>query len=166
MRRLVSVPSGGINEAKKRLIALIGLAEPSAHVYGNWRLAMEDLYSPKTGMKLPVVTVRISPARITTPTYGRLIPESGDMGAYSFSAHCFTSACTASGEERYKHAHDLADRIVKYLSMQNWNSAQHIDHPIADVYDMQPRESEPERGSKKEICRVIIEGVMLVKRKD
>lgn len=162
---MASIPTGGLNETKKRLVALIGEAEPSAHVFGDWRPAMENLYSPKTGIKLPIVTVRISPARVVPSTYGRLIPESGDMGFYSFSAHCFASACTTSGEERYKNAHELADRIMKYLSTQNWGSETNLEYPIADVFDMQGRESEPEKGSK-QICRVIIEGVMLVKRKD
>lgn len=147
-------------------MTLIGEAEPLAHVFGNWREEIYDVYGPKTGNKLPAITVRISPMRVVTATYGRLIPEAGDMGVCSFSAHCFASACTSVGEERYKYAQELADRIMKHLSKQNWNDATNINYPIADVYDLQARESEPERGSKKQICRVIIEGSVLVKRKD
>jgi len=162
---MTSVPSGGIDETKKRLMALIEEAEPSAHAFGDWRLAMESIYGPVTGLKLPTVTVRISPANIADMVYSRRIPESGDMGLYSFSAHCFTSACTASGEEDYKHAHDLADRIMTHLATRDWASAPHTSYGIVDVFDLNARESEPAKGSRK-ICRVIIEGTMLVKRVD
>lgn len=160
------VPTGGISETKKRLLALIELAEPAAHAFGDWRLAMESIYGPVSGSKLPVVTVRISPARIVDAVYGRRIPESGDYGVYTFSAYCFTSACTASGEEKYKHAHDLADRIKTYLSSQTWEQDPHSAYEICDVYNMTARESEPKQSSKRKICRVIVEGMMLVKRRD
>jgi len=111
------------------------------------------------------VTVRISPANIADMVYSRRIPESGDMGLYSFSAHCFASACTASGEEDYKHAHDLADRIMTHLQTRNWAVAPHTSYGIVDIFNMSARESEPAKGSRK-ICRVIIEGVMLIKRID
>jgi len=160
-----SIPTGGINATKSRLLELIELAEPASHTFGDWRIAMENLYSPRTGMKLPVVTVRIKPASIWDRVYGRRIPESGDMGIYSFTAHCFTSACTVSGQEKYKHAHDLADRIMTYLATQKWESATHIAYPIVDVFGMTARESEPKQGARR-ICRVIVEGMMMVKRKD
>jgi hypothetical protein len=162
---MTGVLSGGIDETKKRLMTLIEEAEPLAHTFGNWRLAMENLYGPVTGLKLPVVTVRISPASIADMVYSRRIPESGDMAIYSFSAHCFASACTSSGEEDYKHAHDLADRIMTHLATRNWASVPHTSYGIVDVFDMNARESEPAKGSRK-ICRVIIEGTMLVKRID
>lgn len=162
---MVNVPTGGISETKKRLIALIEIAEPSAHVFGDWYLAQENLYSPVSGPKLPIVTVRLGPAVIWDAVYSRRIPESGDMALYSFSAHCFASACTTDGEEKYKHAHDLADRIVVYFASRDWNSAPHTSYQIVDVFDMTARESEPQQGKKK-ICRVIIEGTMVVKRKD
>jgi len=161
----MSVPTGGIDESKKRLMALIREAEPLAHVFGDWRPVMENLYSPKTGLKLPVVTVRVNPATVRDMTWGRRIPESGDMGLYSFSAHCFASACTASGEEEYKHAHDLADKIMKHLTSRDYNSAPHTSYGIVDVFDLNARESEPAKGAIK-VCRVIIEGTMLVKRVD
>ena len=169
----LSLPSeGSINVVKKRLLALIGLAEPAAHVFGDWKAGIDSIYSPKTGLKLPVVTVRIGPARVVSRHYGRIwegggggTPKSGDVGLFTFSAHCFASACTASGEEKYKHAHDLADKIVQYLATQNWNSTTHASHAIGDVFDMTARESEPKKGARK-ICRVIIEGTMMVKRVD
>lgn len=162
---MTEVPSGGIDETKKRLQTLIETAEPSAHVYRDWYIAQENLYSPVTGPKLPIVTLRIGPAAIWDVVYSRLIPEKGDMALYSFSAHCFASACTESGEEKYKHAHDLADRIITYLNSQDWNSSPHSDYGITDVFDLTARESEPQR-SKRKVCRVIIEGVMVVKRVD
>jgi len=162
---VTDVPTGGINETKKRLLALIEEADPAIHAFGDWRLAMESLYGPVTGLKLPVVTVRISPASIRDMVYSRLIPESGDMATYAFSAHIFTSACTASSEEDYKHAHDLADRVMTHLTTRDWASAPHTSYEIVDVFDLNARESEPAKGARK-VCRVIIEGVMLVKRKD
>lgn len=166
--------TGGINAAKKRLITLIREAEPAlgatealTHVFGDWRIGMEKIYSPQTGPKFPVVTVRISPARIQHPFYGRLWDEDtyGDVGMYAFTAHCFTSACTASGEEKYKHAHDLADSVMQYLITRKWNQTPHASYPIGDVFDLTARESEPKKGGFK-VCRVIIEGSMLVKRTD
>jgi len=162
---MASVPTGGINETKKRLIALIGEAEPASHVFGDWYIAQEELYSPVTGPKLPIVTVRLGPAAIWDAVYSRRIPEKGDMALYSFSAHCFASACTAAGEEKYKHAQDLADRIMTYLNSRDWNSAPHTSYGITDVFDLTARESEPQR-SKRKVCRVIIEGMMVVKRVD
>jgi len=168
---------GGINAAKKRLLALIKLAIPEyGLVSGDWRLAMDEIYSPKTGLKMPAFTIRLSPARVIPSFYGRLwegaTPVTGDVGLYSFSVHCFHSACTASGEEKYAHAHNIAERIIKYLSVQNWNSTTqpsagepHDDYSIGDVADMNARESEPKQGARR-ICRVIIEGVMLVRRVD
>lgn len=156
-----------MDEAKKRLLDLIELAEPVAHVYGDWRLGIEAIYNPRISPKLPVVTVRLSPARVVPSFYGRVWTETeeGDVGFYSFTAHCFASACTASGEEEYKYAHNLADKIMKYLGSQDWNSSPHDSYPIGDVFNMQARESEPEGGARK-VCRVIIEGTMMVKRTD
>jgi len=163
----MTASEGSINEIKKQFLALIVLAEPAVHAFGNWRLGIDSIYSPKTGPKLPVVTVRISPARVVPQFYSRLwsSTELGDLGLYSFSAHCFASACTASGEEKGKHAQDLADKIMQYFTKQDWNAGIHVDHAISDVFDMSARESEPKRGARK-ICRVIIEGMMLVKRVD
>ena len=171
---MILMATGGINEAKKRLLTLIRLSEPAlgvteatSHVFGDWRLGIQKIYTPRTGPKMPVVTVRISPARVIPSFYGRIweASESGDIGLYSFTAHCFTSACTASGEEKYKHAHDLADKIMQYLSTRDWNSSPNDSYPIGDVFNMQARESEPSKGAQA-ICRVIIEGIMLVKRTD
>ena len=170
--------TGGMNEAKKRLITLIreaepalGATEPTTHVFGDWRLGIEKVYGPKTGPKLPVVTVRVSPARVQSSFYGRVWESDvsgkyGDVGLYAFTAHCFASACTASGEEKYKHAHDLAEKIMQYLATRDWNSSPHDSYPIGDVFDMSARESEPSKGGAHKVCRVIIEGTMLVRRED
>jgi hypothetical protein len=163
---MASVPTGGINETKKRLIALIQEAEPVAHVYGDWYLAQESIYGPKTGPKLPAVTVRLGPAQIWDAVYSRLIPEAGDMALYSFSAHCFASACTESGEEKYKYAHDLADKIMTYLNSRDWNGSPHTSYQIVDVSDLTARESDPQRSKRRKVCRVIVEGMMTVKRID
>lgn len=165
---------GSINAAKKRLITLIREAEPAlgatealTHVFGDWRVGMEKIYSPRTGPKLPVVTVRISPARIQHPFYGRLWTGTtyGDVGLYAFTAHCFASACTASGEERYKHAQDLADLIMQRLITRKWNQSPDDAYSICDVFDLMARESQPKKQGEK-ICRVIIEGSMMVRRTD
>ena len=157
------VASGRINDAKKCLMNLIG--DCGATVFGDWRPAMENIYGPVSGLKLPAVTVRISPARIWQVHYARLIPEAGDMGVYAFTAHVFHKGCTIEGEEKYKYAQDLADKIMTYLLKQRWEAL--TECSIADVYDLQARESEPRKGSKSQrICRVIIEGFMLIKRVD
>lgn len=167
----MSLTKGGISEVKKRLLALIVLAEPATHAFGDWRLGIASIYSPRTGPQLPVVTVRISPAKVASRHYGRIweggsgTPVTGDVGMYHFSAHCFASACTASGEEKSKHALDLADKIMKYLATQDWNSGTHEDEAIGDIFEMSARESEPKKGARK-ICRVIVEGTMMVKRID
>ncbi len=166
--------TGGINAAKKRLMTLIreavpalGATEATTHVFGDWRVGMDIIYSPKTGPKFPVVTVRISPARIIHPFYGRLWTgtEYGDVGIYSFTAHCFTSACTASGEEKYKHAQDLADSIIQQLVTRKWNQSPDNSYPIWDIYDLRARESQPKRQGSR-VCRMIIEGSMAVRRSD
>ena len=166
--------TGGMNAVKKRLITLIREAEPAlgatealTHVYGDWRIGMEKVYSPRTGPKVPVVTVRISPERIQNRFYGRLWNETtfGDVGIIAFTAHCFTSACTASGEEKYKHAHDLAESIMQYLITRKWNQSPDDSYPIGDVFDLTARESEPKKQGSK-ICRIIIEGSLMVRRTD
>lgn len=168
--------SGGINEAKKRLVTLIRLAdttqlgasETSTHIFGDWRLGIEKIYGPKTGPKLPIVTVRISPARVVPSFYGRIWQgkgRTGDIGFYSFTAHVFAIACSEAGEEKYKYAHDLAEKIMQYLVTRNWNSSPHDVYPIGDVFDLSARESEPSKGAHK-VCRIIIEGTLLVKRTD
>lgn len=168
---------GGLNTTKKRLLELIKLAIPEyGLVSGDWRNTMDKIYSPKTGLKLPAFSIRISPARVVPSFYGRVwkgtTAETGDVGLYSFSIHCFHSACNISGEEKYTHAHDIAERLMKYFGVQNWNSTTepsagdpHSDYSIGDVADMNARESEPKQGARR-VCRVIIEGIMLVKRKD
>lgn len=127
---------------------------------------MEALYSPKTGLKLPVVTVRISPSRTEEMSYGRRIPQSGSMVVCSFTAHCFAEACTDEGEEKYKNAHDLADRIMAYFSTRLWEQSPHRCYPIVDIYNLSTRESEPKQGPKRKICRMILEGTILAKRGD
>lgn len=166
---------GGLNAAKKRLLTLIrlsyptflGATESATHVFGDWRLGIEKVYNPKTGLKMPIVTVRVSPARVVPSFYGRVWESgiSGDIGIYSFTAHVFQSACTASGEEKYAHAHNVAEKIMHYLNVQDYHQSPHDDYPIADIFDLSARESEPKQGARN-VCRIIIEGMMLVKRVD
>jgi len=156
---------GTINEVKKRLENLIVLAEPTANVFGDWQLALEQIYGPVSGLKLPLVTVRISPYEPQEMTYARRIPESGSMVRLNFTAHCFAEACELEGEEKYKYAHDLADKILSYLSRQVWEIIPHSSYPIVDVYNLSAWESEPTKGSRK-ICRMIVEGTILAKRTD
>ena len=154
-----------MNEVKMRLKTLIKLAESTVNVFGNWRLAMENLYSPVSGLKLPIVTVRVSPYSIHEVSFGRRIPESGSMAYVSFTAHCFAEACETEGEEEYKNAHDLANTIMTYLATQKWEQTPHNAYSIVDVFDMNARESEPAKGSRK-ICRIIVEGTILAKKLD
>lgn len=156
---------GHINAVKARLKTLVEEAEPLAHVYRDWRLGVQKLASPATGKKLPMVTLRVGPVSIWDLTYGRLVPEAGSFTSYRFSAHCFASACTITGKERYKHAHDLADKIKTYLETRDWNDTDNDDYPISDIIELNARESEPDRGSRN-TCRVIIEGTILAKRED
>lgn len=162
------VASGGMNDAKKCLMQLIEESDADSladKIFGDWTVAMEKIYGPISGLKIPVITVRISPARIWQTHYARRIPEAGDMGIYAFTAHVFHKRCTEAGEEKYKYAQNLADRIMTYLLKVKWEAE--VDCPICDIYDMQARESEPSRGPKAQrICRVIIEGFMLIKRID
>ena len=163
--------AGSINAAKSRLIALLKLAIPEyGLITGDWRVAQHDMYSVKTGPKLPSITVRVNPARVVPTHYSRLWAGSGDeivsgdVGIYSFSAHCFHSNCTAAGEEKYAHAQNLADRVMQYLSTQTW-SPDLCDYCIFDVQDLTARESEPKGGNRK-VSRVIVEGTLMVKRED
>lgn len=166
--------TGGINAIKSRLITLIreadtslGTTEANTHVFGDWRIAMNKIYSPKTGPKLPIVTVRISPAMLQDKFFGRLWNngEYGEVGMYSFTAHCFAEVCTTSGEEKYKNAHDLADSILRYLASRKWHQSPHSSYPIWDIGDLNARESQPKKGGHK-VCRVIIEGNIMIKRTD
>jgi len=172
--------TGGINVSKTYLMVLIGEAMVAegytAVVYGDWRLGIQQIYNPKTGPKLPLVTVRISPARIVPSFYGRIWEsntgcETGDIGIYAFTAHVFCAPCEdidAEGNptcEKYKNAHDLADAIMHHLNTRQWNSVPHSAYPIGDIMDLQARESEPSKGAHK-VCRVIIEGTLLIKRTD
>lgn len=157
------IASGRINDAKKCLMELI--EECGANVVGDWGLAMEMVYGPISGLKLPVVTVRISPARVWQVHYARRIPEAGDMGVYAFSAHVFHKRCKLTGEEKYKYTQDLADKIMHYLLTRKWEAL--TECSICDIYDLQARESQPRKGSKgQQVCRIIIEGFMLIKRID
>jgi len=134
-------------------------------VCGDWSLAMEMVYGPVSGLKLPVATVRISPARVWQVHYARRIPEAGDMGVYAFTAHVFHKRCTIEGEEKYKYTQDLADEIMHYLTTRKWEAL--TECSICDIYDLQARESQPRKGPKgQRICRIIIEGFMLIKRID
>lgn len=162
------IESGTINDAKKCLMELIEESDPiqlADKVYGDWTEAMEKIYGPISGLKVPAVTVRLAPAMIWQAHYARRIPEAGDMGIYSFTAHVFHKGCTDAGEEKYKYTQDLADKIMHHLLTRKWEAEESC--PIADIYDIQARESEPKQGSKSQkLCRIIIEGYMLVKRVD
>lgn len=161
---------GTLNQAKKRLLALIQIAIPEAGlISGDWREAQQNIYSIKTGKKLPIITVRVNPARIVPSFYGRIwegeTAKTGDIGMYAFTAHCFHSNCLAGGEEKYAHAHNLAERVMHYLNTQDYNAGIHTSECIGDVMDLVARESEPKGGSRT-VSRVIVEGTLLVKRVD
>jgi len=145
--------SGKFNETKKTLISKIKLAVPEATVSGNWRQDVGELVR-----NLPFVTVRLS--EVLSDVYDRNIGETseGSIADYHFSAYIFHSNCNDVGEEKGKHAQNIADRIISYLVVQ----------PSIigfDIYDMTSRESEPERGASR-ISRVIVEGQINVKRID
>ena len=166
--------TGNVNSAKSRLMTLIRESEPAlgatealTHVFGDWRLGIDKVYSPITGPKTPIVTVKLSPSRVMNQFYGRMWTGTtyGDVGLYAFTAHCFASACTASGQERNKYAQDLADNIMRYLTTRNWNQDPDDDYCIGDVSDLTARESQPKKLGDN-ICRVIVEGTIMVRRTD
>jgi hypothetical protein len=145
--------TGKFNETKKDFMAKIKLAVPEATVEGNWRQDIGNMVR-----NLPFVTVRLS--EVLSEVYDRDIGESssGSIADYHFSAYVFHSNCNDAGEEKGKHAQDVADRIMSYFEKQ----------PSCigfDVYDTTARESEPERGASR-ISRVIVEGQLHIKRID
>lgn len=158
---------GGIDAVKTDLKTYIEAASSQLtnKVFGDWRVGIEKIYRPRTGLRLPAVTVRISPLTVRDLVYSRKVPEDGSMETVAFTAHIFHSACGLAGQEKYKHAHDIADIIMTYLERIDWNSGSYADSSICDIYDMSARESEPSRGPRR-ICRVIIEGMILSKRED
>lgn len=156
---------GGINEIKTQLMDYIEEADSTITCFGNWFEALDNIYGPKTGLKVPIVYVRISPVTIRHMTYSRSVPESGSMQTFEFTAHVFDKVCKEAGQEKYKYAHDIADKIMDYLEKINWNSGAYADSAIVDVQEMQARESEPKRGAKR-LCRMIIEGTLFAKRQD
>jgi len=158
---------GGIDAVKSDLKTYIEAASSQLtdKVFGNWRLGIEKIYKPRSGLQLPAVTIRISPLTVRDMTYTRKVPESGSMETVAFTAHVFHSACNISGQEKYKHAHDIADIIMTYLESIDWNTGSYADSSIVDIYDMSARESEPSKGPRR-TCRVIIEGMILSKRED
>lgn len=152
-------------------MAVIASADSSISCYGDWFEAISNIYGPRTGLKVPLVYVRVSPVTVRHMTYTRRVPEEGSMQTFEFSAHLFHRTCTLANNnnvacEKYKHAHDIADLIVDALEQMDWhNDATYGDSAICDVVDLNIRESEPKRGAKR-LCRIIIEGTIFAKRQD
>jgi hypothetical protein len=144
---------GKFNETKKALISAVSTAIPEATVEGNWRQSIQHIVRD-----LPFVTVRMKD--VLSDVYDRNIGETSDgsIAHYPFSLFIFHSNCMESGEEKGKHAQDVADRIMSYL----------VTQPSAigfDIEGLAARESEPEGGGHR-ISRVIVEGSIHIKRID
>lgn len=158
---------GGIDAVKTDLKTYVeaSSAQLTGKVFGDWRLGIEKIYAPRTGLKLPACTIRISPLTVRDWVYSRKVPESGSMETVAFTIHVFHSANNLSGQEKYANCHNIADQIMTHLESINWNSGIYVNSSIADISNLSVRESEPSKGARR-ICRVIIEGEILSKRED
>jgi len=159
---------GRFNPVKNRLMQLISLAHPALqpnlneeHVSGDWVTSFTKYRT------LPYITVRVSPIDIEDPVYGRVFEgglsiKYGSIADFDFTAHIHTSACNTTGEDTGKHAQDLADSVVNYLTAQKDSQS---TYGIEDIYDMTMRESDMGDQPIK-IARVILRGRLLTKRYD
>jgi hypothetical protein len=158
---------GRFNPVKERLMTLIseadGALQPKAtHISGNWKRPVTDFEH------IPLVTVRCTPIDVDDAVYGRVFEEEamvrkkGSITVFSWSAFIHTSACTDAGEQRGKHAQDLADRIIDHLiNVSQEQSA----YGIEDIFDVSYRESDVAKQPYA-LCRIIMTGRMLTKRYD
>jgi len=153
-----------MDAVKKRLMLLIEKAgaDEGLTVSGDWREAYWDT-------DLPLCTVRLGESRQINVTLGRSVGAQDKKGLFEyapFSAYIFHSNCEEEGEEEYKWAHQLADKIIDYLiSANNDMSERNEEGRIYDIFDLSKRESQPSRGADN-ICRVIVEGMLEIKRED
>lgn len=147
---------GKFNQTKHQLIDYLKTTIPEATVEGSWR---DDTLWVRN---LPYINVLFSPES-TWNVYDRNIGESFDgcLADYRFTLHIFHSNCYESGEEKGKYAQNIATRILDSLLPLNTTPASNW----WDVSDLTMRESEPYSGTQK-ISRVIVEGIIQVKRID
>jgi hypothetical protein len=152
---------GGISAVKTKLLALIvtadsGLSPQASHVFPNWRTDIDFLEED-----FPVVTVRLGTVSFPESVYGRKISpsEKGHYAVYPFSAHVWEDK--AETDPKSKPACDLADKIIDVFEKYKGETT---GSGIRYFYNVTARESESERGPQ-QLCRVIIEGFILVGRK-
>ena len=155
---------GRFYDTKERLMELIAassssLQPQSAHVIPDWK------FDSSTLQNLPLASVRVAPVNIDDPLYGRVmgggtVPVFGSIAVFSFTIHVHTRYNDVAGEDKGKYAQQLGDKIIDYLILR---SSEESVHHIADIYDLDMRESEPQ-GQR--VARVIISGRMLCKRYD
>jgi len=143
---------GNMAAVKAKLADLISSADQTITVLQDWNF---NIYEAT----FPLVTIRMGASPIKDIHYGRHLP-SGKLGRYTlyyFTAHVF--AQHAEGQIQSKTAHELADKIFKYLITHNKD----VGSGIVDIFNLSMRESEPARASQR-ISRVIIDGFILAER--
>lgn len=148
---------GRFYHIKSHLLSLIEKADPSLHVYPDWKISITRIRN------FPIATVRITGGMIGDETYNRSIDDShqGSIASYNFSIHIFASNCKVNGEPKAKYAHELADKIITQLKTNRKDNST----GIFDISDIRARESEPSQGVFN-ISRVIVEGLIWAKRPD
>ena len=148
---------GRMESIKKRLIALIKMS------IGNIGTVTPDwIVETHYARSLPWVTVYVDPMSLFDMTYGRKTPEDGRFGNVSFTAYIWASACKISGEARNRYAHQHADDIIDY--MESRRKLEGV-YGIYDIINVSARESEPV-GMPKNLSRMIVEGILEIKRMD
>lgn len=153
---------GGTSAVKNKLATIVSsastkLSPANTHILFNWKTPMNELEL------FPIVTMRLGTAQFTDTIYGR-VPKSGQHGKYiiyPFSLHIWAEKLNYELQEgnESEPATDLADLIINKLE----NFTGDRISGICYFYNITSRESEPERGPKN-LCRVIVEGFMQVKR--
>jgi len=159
----ISDPIGSVESAKKRLISMVESAISDAPYFGTASGEWFDL--PRSfAQNLPLATVRFGPMTPEDEVYGMILSSSnedtvkGKLESFSFTVHCFASACKESGEETYRYAHQFTDAIKDYLETHRFENT---NYNIFDITDLSQRESMLERAPAN-VRRVILEGRLWV----
>lgn len=138
---------------KEKLADLIAasnadLSPQATHVLLNWKVNIWNI----SQANMPVVTLKFGPSPITNYHYGRGGTTRGYYILYSFTAHIW--AVRGSGSTQHmKNASDYANDIIEYLIKNNKDETS----GIRDIINLIPRESQPDKGSRR-YSRVILTG--------
>jgi hypothetical protein len=127
------------------------LQPKDSHVKGSWRIDIPN------ADELPLVTVRLGPESVNELFYGRILSTAskGHITSIFFTAHCWDEAQESEPED--SPSMNLADIIISHLLRYSGDLIQRFE-------DLSVRPLEPLTGPT-ELCRVSIEGYMIVKRK-